>query len=222
MPGGGKRFTDAEKARAVDAFVNGGLSLEAAAELIGCTPYSVRRWAKLAGVDTGAVAANRDTTAEQTSAATAARLAKAAANRAELLDLIRGDITLTSAKLIARRLARAAADEELVELARQRWKDALLVEAQASDFGPEAVKDARVATARAKVDVMVAEASTPDVGDLSLILHRSVRDMLAIEGYEAERAEEDADGRITVVLTAPRPDRTPPVIIQLEPQEADR
>jgi transposase-like protein len=212
---GRRRFTDVEKARALDLYVNGGLSLDEVAVDIGCAKTTVRDWLIKAGVNPGELAANRDRGASQTEAATAARLAEAKTNREEFLVLLRKDITLPAARLLARKLARAADDEELVELARGRWRDALVVEAQATDFGPEAVKDARKAAMAAKVDVMVAEASVPDANDLSLILSRAARDLLAVEGYENELAEEDADGRLTVVFTAPRPGRQATTVVQL-------
>lgn len=211
----GRIYTDAEKARAIDAFVNGGLSLEEAAATIGASKWSVRSWVKATGVDPGDVARNRDTSKTQTEAATAARLAKSRAAREQLLTTLRERITLPAALLIAERLERAQADEALIVAARDRWRDALLVEAQAADFGPEAVKAAKQATGKAKIDVMIAEAGAPDVNELSMILNRSVRDLLAIEGFDHDLAEEDEDGRLTVVITAPRPDRTPLRIVQL-------
>lgn len=212
-------YTDAEKARAIDLYINGGYSLEDVAAEVGCHKGTVRDWLRAAGLTGAEIAAARDRSKTQTEAATKARLAEATRNRIELLGLYRKDISLTAAKLLARKLARAEADEELVELARQRWKDALIVEAQAADLGPEAVKGARVASMKAKVDVMVAEAAVPDANDLSMILNRAVRDLLAVEGYEQELADEDADGRLTVVFTAPRPERHLNVV-QLPPQEA--
>lgn len=215
-----KAYTDAEKARAIDLYINGGYSLEDVAAEVGCHKGTVRDWLRAAGLTGADIAAARDRNRTMTEEATKVRLAEATRNRIELLGLYRRDISLAAAKLLARKLARAVDDEELVELARSRWRDALIVEAQATDFGPDAVREARGASMKAKVDVMVAEAAVPDANDLSMILNRSVRDLLAIEGYEAELADEDADGRLTVVFTAPRPDRHL-TVVQLPPtQEA--
>lgn len=214
-----------EEARlaALSAITDDAASLDEAAAVVegmtGRRPSrgTVSSWAKAAGIDVAAIARQRDPNL-QTSDARTAKAARAAAERDELVELVRGPISLATAKLLASRLARAEEDDALVAEARKRWHDALLVEAQAADFGPDAVKAAKVASGRAKVDVLVAEGAIPDTNELALILNRSVRTLLALTGEAREvDAEEGADA-LTVVLSAPRPARGPITVVQL-PQE---
>jgi transposase-like protein len=208
----GRRYSEAERAAAIEAVVNGA-TLEAVATPLGASSSTVRRWCIKAGIDVGALAAARDP-ARQTDAAREARLSKLAADKAALSELLRDGITLPAARLIAARLERAAADEALITTAREVWRDALIVEAQAADMGPDAVKGARAVAMRAKVDVMVAEAGVPDATELSLILRRAVTDLLHIEGDLVPADGEEVD--FTVVLTAPRPARQPNPVVQLD------
>lgn len=208
------------KAAALAALAEGGTldaAADAAAELAGRRPSrsTVRQWAKAEGLDLDAIRAARDP-ARQTDEARKARLAAIAAERERIVDLLRNGITLAGAELLAAKLARATEDERLVDVARAKWRDCLVVEAQAVDFGPDAVRTAKQASALAKVDVLVAEANTPDAGELSLIISRAVRDLLAITGEADTAAGED----LTVVLTAPRPARGPITIVQLPAEEA--
>jgi transposase len=211
----GNRFSEQEKALAVSLFVEENLSLRAVAERVGCSVSTLRGWLAKAGVNPAEVARDRGRHEAQTEAATAARLAKHKQQRNELVDLLRESLTLRTASMIAAKLARAEEDEELVKVARDRWRDALAVEAQAADFGPAEQKAARKAAMAAKVDVLIAESAVPTLNELSMVLNRAVRDLLAIEGYDHELAEEDADGRLTVVITSPRPDRGNVEVIQL-------
>lgn len=211
-----------EEARlaALSALTDDGASLDEAAAvveaLVGRRPSrgTVSAWAKAAGIDVGAIARQRDPEL-LTADARAAKAARAHAEREELIELVRGPISLSTAKLLASRLARAAEDDALVAEARKRWHDALLVEAQAADFGPDAVKAAKVASGRAKVDVLVAEGAIPDTNELALILNRSVRTLLSLTGEERDVAAEEGADALTVVLSAPRPARGPITVVQL-------
>lgn len=213
----GKRrvYTDAEKAAAVEAVVNGA-TLEEAATPLGASPSTVRRWCIAQGIDVGDLAANRDPAA-QTANGRAARIAELARNKAELSLLLRQEVGLPAVRLLAARLQRAADDEALITAAREKWRDCLVAEAMADQFGPDAVKEAKRASTKAKVDVMVAEATVPDATELSNIISRAVRDILTIEGeltMDAEGAE-----NMTVILSAPRPPRGPVNVVQLTEEE---
>lgn len=217
-----RTYTDAEKARVLSGIVDDGLSLRDAADLVGVSPGTASRWAKAAGIDLGALARQKDP-ANATEAAREARAAARAADRAELIDLLGADggITLRAARLLVGKLTAAEEDARLVALARQRWADALEAEALAEQFGQGAVQNARMATAKARVGVMVAEATVPDANDLSLILSRAARDLLALEGYAVANPDTGDGGKVTVLFTGAPPEvALATAIVQLEPEEA--
>lgn len=213
-------YPDEARLAALSALTDNGVSLDAAAKVVedlcGRRPSrgTVSAWAKAAGLDVAALARQRDP-GLQTADARTAKAARAAKERDELIELVRGPISLATARLLAGRLERVAADEELVATARARWADALAVEAQAADFGPEAVKAAKVASGRAKVDVLVAEGAIPDTNELALILNRSVRTLLSLTGEARDVDNEEGADSLTVVLSAPRPPRGPVTVVQL-------
>lgn len=210
-----------EAIAAAMAALTDGASLDQAAEVVheltGRRPSrgTVSTWAKNAGIDLAALARLRDPAA-QTETARSVKAARTAAARDELGELLRDGISTAAAKLLAAKLARAAEAELVVEEAIARWRDALIVEHQAADFGPDAVKAARQATALARIDVMVAEASTPNAPELSLIVARAVRAYLQLTG-EARADEEAGLGAdaLTVILSAPRPPRGPVNVVEL-------
>lgn len=203
------------KAGALAILVADDGGLAKAAEYAGVSKSTVSRWAKAAGISPDQYGGEGR---KQTADATAARMAAVVKDRGELDELLRQGLALPAARVIAQRLQRVEADEELIEVARNRWKDAMAVEAQASDFGPDAVRQASQATAKAKVDVLVAEAGTISTRDLVGILTRSVHDHLALNGEDADVAP----GEVSVVFTAPRPERRPLEVVQLPPEEAVR
>lgn len=197
-------------AAALETLVTEGLP--AAAKFAGVSKSTVVRWARKAGITAEQYAQRTD--AKNTAEATRVRRETMLRERGELSDMLRNRLGLPAARVIAQRLERVESDEELIELARGRWKDAMAVETQAADFGPDAQLQARQATARAKVDVLVAEAGTISTRDLVGILTRAVHDHLALEGDAATEAQ---PGEVAVVFTAPRPARGPITVVQLNP-----
>lgn len=120
---------------------------------------ALAKWAKVAGVTVNVTPANR----RDTSRALEARLERMAAERDALSELLIGDLARPAADALARRLARSATDEELLVAARDKWADALRLEAMAADFNPEEVKAARRATRQAMLEVRIAEVNL--IGD---------------------------------------------------------
>lgn len=220
MPG---KYPAAARAAALKALLEDHASLADAAaivaDLTGHRPAraTIATWARAAGLDLADLAQQRDP-AKQTAAARAAKAAQDSANRLELVDLLRDGISLAAARLIADRLQRALADEEVVAAARQRWADAVALEAHASDHGPDELAQARQATRHAKADLLVAAAGALDTSDLSLMLNRSVRAYLAVVTNDADAGS----GEVAVTFTAPRPSRQPLTVVHLTPEDAHR
>lgn len=214
-----RRYTDEQKATALEELKANGLA--AAARQSGAAKSTVLAWAKAAGLDPALYAdRSTDQNAKAAAASAAVRRTTMLANRAALADTLLGRLAPKAAELIAARLEeeatlaeRLAADEERLEAAilaldalgqpddpaDPATVDERKVKAKMREEARERVKDATMML-RAHRDARV------KVPELVGVLTRSVSDHLALEGDAEQVAGAEA---FTVVITSPRPQRTP-------------
>lgn len=146
-------------------------------------------------------------TERDTGPATAMRTELDAIRRLDLSRLLRDQLARPAAELIARRLANAPEDEELVETCRRSYLDAARMERHAEEFGQDEVRAARRRTHTALLDLKVAETVRIDTRDLVGITTRAVFDHLRLEqGLDGD--EDNPHAPITVVFDV-EPDDEP-------------
>lgn len=146
-----------------------------------------------------------------TGSATAQRLENLAGDRAELAAVLVRELSRPAANLIAKRLEAAVETETLVKLATDRYRDALIFEAQVRGSygeGSDEAKGARAGAEKsvreARTDLRLALELSMDTRDLVGIVTRSVNDHLALEGLALS---DKGGGDLIVELAIPRPDR---------------
>jgi transposase-like protein len=223
----GKRYTDADRARAVEVLKADGLT--AAAKAIGCAKATVLAWAKAADVDPSDYAdRSTDQNTRAAVAAVAARRATMVKNRAALSDELIGKLAPKAAALIADRLDEEARYAELIAEAEERLELAVIgllacgdppedADVDTRKTFAEARKTARAAVADARLILDAYRSGRVKVPELVGVLTRSVTDHLALEGEAQDAAA--ASGSFAVTITAPRPPRRAPApgVVTLDP-----
>lgn len=191
-------YTPDERAAALELVADHGIA--EAARRTGISTSTLSRWAKADGIEPGG---QDSPAAQKTAAARVAAAERHAVDRSELEDVLLRRITRVGAALIAGRLERALEAEQLVDDAVARWHDCMRTERQAADFGPDAVKDARQATAQASDDVAAAQRLAIGIRDLVGVTTRALNDYLALTGVDAEGRD---TGELIVELLIPEPE----------------
>lgn len=158
-------------------------------------------WARAEAIDLTNVAPGKsDKQRHATGPATEARLARLEVSRQRHSEMLLEELSRPAAALLKARLDEADEVEELVDLARERYVDAVKVARQADDFGPEAVKAANAAVRDARRELELAAGFRINVRDLVGIITRSITDHLALEGIDRDEQDE---GDLIVELVVP-------------------
>lgn len=166
-------------------------------------------WAKAEGIDLTNVAPGKDPKQRHaTGPATEERLARLEVSRQRHSEMLLEELSRPAAALLKRRLEEAEEVEELIDLARGRYVDALKVQGQAEDFGPDAVKDAAKAARQARQELELAAGFRIHVRDLVGIITRGITDHLALEGIGRDE-EDEGDLIVELVVPAKRTDVEP-------------
>lgn len=232
MTGKPRRYTDEDRARALEVLQADGLAAAAAA--IGCSKSTVSRWAEAAGIDLAATAERSTEQKRQAAAASvAARAAKLVDRHAQLSDLLLERLAPQAAELIAERLEEDRRQAERIAEAEEHLDAAIAALAVIADVAegadnPEEArrvareerKGARERVLDARAVLEARRAGRVKVPELVGVLTRAVNDHLLLEGKAAEAADATPAG-FTVVLSAPRPDRRhrpEPVVLEAEPE----
>lgn len=227
-----RRYTDAEKAAALDVLRAEGLA--AAARHSGAAKSTIKAWAAAAGItpDDYATAAARSATERATAASAAARTAATVEKRATLAELLLDRNAQRAAELIADRLTEEADAAAKVADASARLDSAILaLEVLNAPDDPDDPatpeeraarqamrKDARQAVTDARLNLLALRAGRAKLPELVGVLTRAVHDHLRLLG-DLDAVDDGAPFAIT--LTAPRPARQPLDVVTLDPDPQD-